>query len=585
MTYCVPAFFAAVTACCVCNSLLYNLCIFYSVFENKGVTAQNIAPMSCMGPIRHVTESAMNLPSASTIEQWPWPIRALLGVALACAAVGITYAVQPLRAFPLLLAFPTVILGAWFLGMMGGLCSALTDVLLVDQFLTKSQLRFSIGDAREVARLALFLLVSLLMGWSIRRLAHQRSMLSLMELRERLNRANIERRLAEERAYAVEELRDRDEMLQLALKANGMGLWVWDLQTNVFHRSDEMLRMVGRRPGSLSSKPEEWLAFIHPDDVNDVAEAMHKTRDVGVDYHKQYRVIWPDGSVHWLESQGKCQRDGEGHIARLVGVIADATQRKHAEEAMVRAEKLAVAGRLAASVAHEINNPLEAVANLLYLMTMTDTVEECQDRANQALDELMRVSMIARQMLKFHRQEGSPKPTLLSELVESVIAMFRAKLAASQIDVRVSVVREVPISCMPNEAQQIFANLVSNSIEAMPRGGTLKIRLRSSRDWRDRSKLGMRITVADSGTGMTRETMRRIEEPFFTTKTETGTGLGMWVVAQLLERHHGSISVWSSQRNGQSGTAFSIFVPAETRSPLKEDTVTTFARSDPARLT
>lgn len=527
----------------------------------------------------------MNLPSASTIEKWPWPIRAVLGIALACAAVGITYAVQPLRAFPLLLAFPTVILSAWFLDMMGGLCSALTDVLLVDQFLTKSQLRFSIGDAREVARLALFLLVSLLMGWSIRRLAHQRSMLSLMELRERLNRANIERRLAEERAYAVEELRDRDEMLQLALKANGMGLWVWDLQSNVFHRSDEMLRMVGRKPGSLSNKPEEWLAFIHPDDVNDVVEAMHKTRDVGADYHKQYRVIWPDGSVHWLESQGKCQRDGEGHITRLVGVIADATQRKRAEEAMVRAEKLAVAGRLAASVAHEINNPLEAVANLLYLMTITDTVEECQDRANQALDELMRVSMIARQTLKFHRQEGSPKPILLSELVESVIAMFRAKLAASQIDVPVSVVREVPVSCMPSEAQQIFANLVSNSIEAMPRGGTLKIRLRSSRDWRDRSKLGMRITFADSGTGMTRETMRRIEEPFFTTKTETGTGLGMWVVAQLLERHHGSISVWSSQRNGQSGTAFSIFVPAETRSPLKEAAVTTFARSDPARLT
>ncbi|HUN85389.1 MAG TPA: PAS domain-containing protein [Terracidiphilus sp.] len=526
----------------------------------------------------------MNLPSASAIEQWPWPIRALLGCVLACAAVGITYAIQPLRAFPLLLAFPTVILSAWFLGMMGGLCSALTDVLLVDQFLTKSQFRFSIGDAREEARLALFLLISLLMGWSIRRLAHQRSMLSLMELRERLNRANIERRLAEERARAVEELRDRDEMLQLALRANGMGLWVWDLQTNVFHRSDEMLRMVGRDPGSISSKPEEWLTFIHPDDVKGVMEAMHKTRDVGVDYHKQYRVVRPDGSVHWLESQGKCQRDSEGHITRIVGVIADATQRKRAEEAMVRAEKLAVAGRLAASVAHEINNPLEAVANLLYLMTMTDTVEECQDRANQALDELMRVSMIARQTLKFHRQEGSPKSILLSELVESVIAMFRAKLVASQIDVHVQTLRELRISCMPSEAQQIFANLVSNAIEAMPRGGILRIRLRASRDWRDRSKVGMRITFADSGTGMSRETMRRIDEPFFTTKTETGTGLGMWVVAQLLERHHGSISVWSSQRNGRSGTTFSIFVPAGSQSSLKERAVPATTSTDPARL-
>lgn len=523
----------------------------------------------------------MNLPSASAIEQWPWPIRAVLGIALACAAVGITYAIQPLRSFPLLLAFPTVILSAWFLGMMGGLCSALTDVLLVDQYLTRWQFRFSIGNAREMARMALFLLVSLLLGWAIRRLAHQRAMLSLMELRERLNRANIERRLAEERARIAEDLRDRDEMLQLALHANGMGLWVWDLQSNVFHRSDEMLRMVGRDPGSVSSKPEEWLNFIHPDDVNGVVEAMHKTRDVGADYHKQYRVIWPDGSVHWLESQGKCQRDGEGKITRLVGVIADATQRKRAEEAMVRAEKLAVAGRLAASVAHEINNPLEAVANLLYLITMTDTLEECQDRANQALDELMRVSMIARQTLKFHRQEGSPKPILLSELVESVIAMFRAKLVASQIDVHVKAVREVPVSCLASEAQQIFANLVSNSIEAMSRGGTLRIRLRSSSDWSDHTRLGMRITFADSGTGMSRETMRRIDEPFFTTKTETGTGLGMWVVAQLLERHHGSISVRSSQRNGRSGTTFSIFVPAETHSPLKEGAMAALGSSDP----
>ncbi len=512
----------------------------------------------------------MKLPSATVIETWPWAIRALLGCGVACAAVALTYSIVPLRAFPMLLAFPTVILSAWFLGMWGGVCTALTDVVLVDQFLTKTQFRFSMGEAREEGRMAMFLLVSILMGWAVRRLAEQRSLLNLMELRERLGRANIERRIAEERARGMEDLRNWDELLQLALQANGMGLWIWDLESNEVHRSDEMYRMVGRDPKHYSTKPEEWLAFVHPDDLPGVMEAVHKTRDYGTDYHKQYRVIWPDGSVHWLESQGKCQRDSEGKITRLVGVISDATHRKKAEEAMLRAEKLAVAGRLAASVAHEINNPLEAVANLLYLITTTDEIEEAHVRGKQAMEELMRVSMIARQTLKFHRQDGAPKATLLSEVVESVLAMFRPKLVSAQITVSMKVVQEQSIECMPNEAQQVFANLVSNAIEAMPRGGQLSVRLRNSRDWRDGARRGMRITFCDTGAGMDRETMRRIDEPFFTTKQETGTGLGMWVVAELVNRHRGAVRVWSTQRKGRSGTAFSVFLPFEAAVPAQE---------------
>ncbi len=132
------------------------------------------------------------------------------------------------------------------------------------------------------------------------------------------------------------------------------------------------------------------------------------------------------------------------------------------------------------------------------------------------------------------------------------------------------VVQEQSISCMPNEAQQVFANLVSNAIEAMPRGGRLSIRLRSSRDWRNGERQGMRITFCDSGAGMDRNTMRRIEEPFFTTKPETGTGLGMWVVAELVNRHHGAVRVWSTQRKGRSGTAFSVFLPFSEEAPAEE---------------
>jgi two-component system CheB/CheR fusion protein len=272
-------------------------------------------------------------------------------------------------------------------------------------------------------------------------------------------------------------------------------------------------------------------------------------------------VLWPDDSVHWVESQGKCQLDGAGRVVRVVGVLADVTGRKHSEEAMLRAEKLAVAGRLAASVAHEINNPLEAVTNLLYLITRADTTESARAHGQQALDELMRVSQITQQTLKFHRQAGTPRIAQLSDVIQSVLVLFRGRLRAAQIAVEVRAESEVSVSCMPGEIQQIVANLVSNAIDAMPRSGRLIIRLRPSRDWRDGKTAGMRLTFYDSGVGMDRATMQRIFEPFFTTKAATGTGLGMWVVAQLVERHPGSVQVWSTRCTDLSATAISLFLP------------------------
>ena len=164
---------------------------------------------------------------------------------------------------------------------------------------------------------------------------------------------------------------------------------------------------------------------------------------VATEYRQQHRILWPDGTVRWVESQGKSQRDVEGNVTRISGVLADITSRKLSEEAMLRAEKLAVAGRLAASVAHEINNPLEAVANLLYLITHAETMEAAHTQAQQALEELMRVSLITQQTLKFHRQAGTPKITTLSEVVQTVLALFRGRLRASQIAVEVRAEREV----------------------------------------------------------------------------------------------------------------------------------------------
>jgi two-component system CheB/CheR fusion protein len=250
-------------------------------------------------------------------------------------------------------------------------------------------------------------------------------------------------------------------------------------------------------------------------------------------------------------------------------------------------EKLALTGRMTSVIAHEINNPLEAVSNLLFLITMAKTAETANEHARHALDQLMRVSLITQQTLSFHRQAGAPKMTRLSEVLESVMALFRGKLRSADIVVEVRREQEASVACMPSETQQIFANLMANAIDAMPRGGRLIIRLRPSRDWRDHTVAGMRVTFFDSGVGMDRATMRRIFEPFFTTKTETGTGLGMWVVAQLVERHHGEVRVWSTQRAQGSGTAFSVFLPfreAQDKNGLKDGEVSeTDARALAAR--
>jgi PAS domain S-box-containing protein len=380
--------------------------------------------------------------------------------------------------------------------MWGGAFCALTEVVLLNSFLTRPQQQFSIGNAPQGLRLIAFVTITLALGWAIQRLARERAELSIQKLQQRLMQANLERQLAEERARASEALRDREAMLQIALKANGMALWVWDLKQDVLHWSEERYRMIGLEPGTIEPSAEAWLRAVHPDDAERVKKTLMVAREGGTDYHIQYRVVWPGGSVHWLESQGKCQRDGAGLVERIVGVVADVTQRKRSEDALMRAEKLAIAGRLAASIAHEINNPLEAVSNLLFLIGMADTADTAQEHARAAMDQLMRVSMITQQTLKFHRQTGMPKAVRLSEILESVLTLFRSKMADADITLDVRSEHEIDVLCMPSETQQIFANLVANAIDAMPRGGRLVIRLRTSRDWRDGKTQGMRVTFS-----------------------------------------------------------------------------------------
>jgi len=243
--------------------------------------------------------------------------------------------------------------------------------------------------------------------------------------------------------------------------------------------------------------------------------------------------------------------------------LTDMTKRKKIEAALIQAEKLAIASRLAASIAHEINNPLEAITNLLYLASTGDDAVVAKSYAAQALEEIGRVSHITQQTLKFYRQATAPSSVQIGEILDSLLVLFNGKFLFNNIQIHRQYREGPPLVCLAGDLRQIFANIIVNAIDAMASGGSLTLRVSTSFDRRDRERFGIRTTIVDTGIGMNTETLGRIYEPFFTTKNETGTGLGMWVSAQLVERLQGDLRVWSTTRPGRSGTAFSLFLPFE----------------------
>jgi signal transduction histidine kinase len=227
-----------------------------------------------------------------------------------------------------------------------------------------------------------------------------------------------------------------------------------------------------------------------------------------------------------------------------------------AQEALLRSEKLAVTGRLAASIAHEINNPLEAVTNLLFLLRGEPSADQQKKYLAQAEQELARVAEITKQTLRFYREPSQPTATRITAVVDSVLLLFAQRLAASAITVeRRERSPSVTVLSTPGELRQVIANLVGNAIDAMRAGGYLRIRIS------ERCRF-VRLTIADTGRGIPSDVLPKIFEPFVTTKGETGTGLGLWVTAEIMKRNGWKIRVRSNGDPGRSGTTFSILIPA-----------------------
>jgi signal transduction histidine kinase len=260
-------------------------------------------------------------------------------------------------------------------------------------------------------------------------------------------------------------------------------------------------------------------------------------------------------------------------------------ERCKSEEALRKSEKLAVTGRLAASMAHEINNPLESVVNLLYLISTCSLPEESFKYTQMAMSELARVSEIVTQTLKFHRQQSKPDMVQITEIVESALALYQGRLMSAQIVIEKDFRECRPIFAMAGELRQLIVNLVGNAVDAMAlSGGTLKLRITNTREHSNGSRPGIRLTISDTGSGIDPEIKKKLFEPFISTKGDTGTGLGLWVSYGIVQKHGGKIQVKSSRISPATGTVFSIFLPLQPQfgvipSPPDNLLITTALRS------
>ena len=258
-------------------------------------------------------------------------------------------------------------------------------------------------------------------------------------------------------------------------------------------------------------------------------------------------------------------RDDAGRIVGASKIARDISDRKRMERLLVEAEKLAANGRMAASIAHEINNPLESLMNLIYLARQNSPVGgKAHGYLVTAEDELERVSHIARQTLGYYRDTGSPASLYVHDLLDNVLTVYRSKLTSNSISIDMRLDDPQKILLSKGEMLQVFSNIVANAIDAMPRGGVLTICTSVADGPRGK---GIEVVLRDTGAGIRQDQLERVFEPFFTTKGEVGTGIGLWVARELVNKRGGSISISSNTQQGASGTQVTIFLPFDTPAP------------------
>jgi PAS domain S-box-containing protein len=382
--------------------------------------------------------------------------------------------------------------------------------------------------------------------------------------RERNEAAIRRNRVIAERALKASEARFRSLVEVLPL-----GLLISDTSGRIVYANRAVERLLGYSDADLFSR-SFLLSAISPS----LPQHLDSLVATGVDFEPfELSCQRIDGqSVETLIGMSFLDSEASDGDRQIVIFVADLTLQKKSEEVIRRTEKLAVAGRLAASIAHEINNPLEAITNCLYLVSQFDLSDDILYYLDLAQKELNRVSQITVQTLRFYRSSTRATHVDLHDLIETVLTLLDSRIRQLDIQITRDLRAQPTLLAHDGELRQVLANLIGNAIDAVSQGGRIAIRSRPSLDWIS-GRHGVTLTIADNGTGMDSHTRRRIFEPFFSTKGITGTGLGLWISHEIVHKHRGNIRVRSRRTSSElcGGTVFRIFIPAHNEAAAISD--------------
>ncbi|HVT91158.1 MAG TPA: PAS domain-containing protein [Tepidisphaeraceae bacterium] len=380
-------------------------------------------------------------------------------------------------------------------------------------------------------------------------------------LMARAVRYAIERKNAEEAFLASE------QRLALTVDAVQVGIWSFDIATEVITWSDQVARLFAVDPLTFDGKRETLFQCIHPDDREVVRNRINAARTSGKDYTSEYRIIWPDGSLHWIESRGRVMLDDNKRPVRIMGTVVEITQRKLAEEAMrsrdaelAHLNRVNTMGQMASGLAHELNQPLSAILNYASVcLAQAESDKGSRSTILMAVQEIMnetrRAGAIISRMRSFVRKQRPKNEVVdINQLVTESLSILEFELRHQKIRPKIKLAEGLPgVLADPVQIEQVLVNLIYNALEAMsektPPGNMLRLETRRREDGGS-----VEISVIDSGCGVSEETMARLFEPFYTTKSK-GLGMGLNISRSIVEGHGGRLS---ATPNPEGGMRFSF---------------------------
>jgi PAS domain S-box-containing protein len=404
------------------------------------------------------------------------------------------------------------------------------------------------------ARIILVLAVALIAGllaWETRRIFHILTSAFNQQIKE------IRQRVDE--SYA------REQWLNTTIRSIGDAVIACDVDGNIVFMNLIAEQLTGWKESEARELPlHDVFPIFNEDTRAPVENPVDKVRRLGtvVGLANHTFLVSKNGTEICIDDSGAPIRDSSGTMIGVVLVFRDITERRMSEGALMRAEKLAAAGRLAASVAHEVNNPLEGLTNLVYIARRSDELDEVRHLLSQAENELNRIAHITRQSLGFYRETSIAAHFSPAAVLREVSDFYANRAATLGVTLLVKTNTEREVLGAAGELRQVLSNLLANGLDACSKGDTIRLEANSATDPRDPTRLGVRISVADNGLGIAPEHIGSIFEPFFTTKKDTGTGLGLWVSRELVEKHGGRLRV-RSRNLPKCGTVFSIFLPIQ----------------------